>query len=91
MLVILRRAAGLGKLEKLYQRALNNPGSVSFDELSRLLQFWGFTVRQPRGGSSHYVYKRGAIALSIPRDGKGVKPIYVKRAMAVLESIDLEG
>jgi hypothetical protein len=79
----------LGTLEKLYERAKNNPGSVSFEELNTLLERWGFTRRQPSGGSSHYTYTRGDVMLTVPRDGKAVKPVYVRRAMRALERLDL--
>ncbi len=79
----------MGTLEKLYERAKNNPGSVSFAELDTLLQRWGFARRQPRGGSSHYFYTRGSVTLSIPREGKAVKPVYVRQAMRALEQLDL--
>lgn len=80
----------LGTLEKLYERARRNPGSVSFAELDTLLQRWGFVRRQPGSGSSHYLYTRRAVSLSVPRAGKAVKPVYVRRAMKALEQIDLE-
>lgn len=79
----------MGTLEKLYERAKNNPGSVSFAELDKLLKRWGFACRQPRGGSSHYIYTRAGVRLSIPRDGKAVKPFYVQQATDALEQIDL--
>ncbi|MHB8575416.1 MAG: type II toxin-antitoxin system HicA family toxin [Dehalococcoidia bacterium] len=76
------------QLEKLYQRALTSPGSVRFRDLERLLLRHGFTCRQPGGGSSHYVFERGHIMLTIPRQGNnGVKPVYVRRAMGALADL----
>lgn len=66
----------MGALDKLYERALRNPGSVRFDELHTLLTHWGFRCRQPGGGSSHYFYSRGRALLSVVREGKAVKPVY---------------
>jgi hypothetical protein len=80
----------LGKLQKLYERAKANPGSVRFDELDRLLRRWGFARRQPRGGSSHYFYSRGDVQLSVPRSGGSVKAVYVRRVIRALDGIGLE-
>jgi hypothetical protein len=80
----------VGTLAKLYERAKRNPGSVSFDELNTLLARWGFARRQPHGGSSHYFYTRGTVTLSVPRGGKAVKPVYVRRVMKALEQLGLE-
>ena len=55
------------KLEKLYDRALRNPGSVRFGELARLLAAWGFEQRQSGKGTSHYFFVRGDINLSVPK------------------------
>jgi len=73
------------QLEKLYRRALNNPGSVRFSEVERLLLRSGFSVRQRSRGSSHYVFTRGDVDLTIPKHGTdSVKAVNVRRAMAVL-------
>jgi hypothetical protein len=82
--------ARLGKLEKLYERAKRNPGSVRWAELDSLLQAWGFACRQPGGGSSHYTYTRGTVRLTVPRRGSGVSPEYVRAAIKALGTIELE-
>ena len=48
----------MSKLEKLLEKIKNNPKSVRFDELDRILTAAGFVRRQPKSGSSHYVYQR---------------------------------
>lgn len=80
----------MGKLEKLYERAKRNPGSVRFDELDKLLRRWNFTRRQPRGGSSHYTYTRETVRLTVPRHGSTVSPEYVRAAIAALEQLGLD-
>jgi hypothetical protein len=79
----------VGKLERLYARAKNSPGSVRWSELDALLQSWGFARRQPGGGSSHYTYTRGTVRLTVPRHGTSVKPEYVRVAIKALEFIEL--
>ncbi len=81
----------MGQLEKLYQRALARPNSVRWSELDKLLQRFGFSRRQPGGGSSHYVYTRGEMQLVVPKAGSdSVKAVYVRRAMEALERLQLE-
>ena len=41
---------------KLLKRLGNNPKDVKFNEVQKLLKDVGFNERQPKGGSSHYIY-----------------------------------
>ena len=75
----------MSKLEKLLQRIKNNPKAVRFEEIEKLLLRRGFSESQSGGGSSHYIFKRDAKAVTIPRHGKFVKEIYIINAIAVLE------
>ena len=77
-------------LRKLYDAAVNNPKAVRFEELDKLLRRAGFEVRQPRSGSSHYFYRKGAKIISIPRHAPYLKAPYVKEALALLEG-ELDG
>ena len=42
----------MSQLEKLLLRIKNNPKTVRFDELDKILKRLDFEVRQPKGGSS---------------------------------------
>ncbi len=76
------------KLEKLYAKARRSPGSVRFSDLDRLLRWYGFTVSQPRGGSSHFAYTRGLYRLVVPKRGSNsVLAVYVRQAMDVLTGL----
>ncbi len=44
------------KKEKLLERISNNPKDVQFGEVQKLLKDAGFNERQPKDGSSHYIY-----------------------------------
>ena len=56
----------MSQLEKLLLRIKNNPKTVRFDELDKILKRLDFEVRQPKGGSSHYIYTKGNFILCIP-------------------------
>ncbi len=83
-----KRQAGLIHLSRtaLTLRA----AEVRFEDLDALLRSYGFERRQPRGGSSHYVYRRGRWHLSVPTHRPHLKQYVVLDALAALEEIDAE-
>ena len=72
------------RLVKLAGKILQNPKDIDFYELRKLLEGFGFECRQPRGGSSHYVFRRaGMMPISVPKN-KPVSRIYVKQVIDLL-------
>lgn len=78
------------KREKRIKKLFQNPKTVPFKELDKVLKDAGFTLRQPGSGSSHYVYTRGNIQMSVPFRRSFVKEIYVKRVLELLGGYDEE-
>ncbi|MBR0260672.1 MAG: toxin HicA [Selenomonadaceae bacterium] len=75
----------MSKLEKLLQRIKNNPKTVRFEELDKILRREGYDTSQPRGGSSHYTYRKpGVRSLTIPRQTPYVGEIYVRVVLTAL-------
>lgn len=75
----------MSRLEKLYRRVKNNPKAVRFEELDRILRASGFVRRQPRGGSSHYVYKKGRKMVTVPYRKPHIKEAYVRMVIEAIE------
>lgn len=75
----------LSKLEKLLKKVKNNPKTVRFEELDKLLIRAGFKKRQSKKGSSHFYYTKDDKALSVPYNKPYILETYV------LEAIDLIG
>lgn len=75
----------MSKLEKLLLRIKNNPKTVRFEELDRILESEGFTKRQPGSGSSHYIYSKTNIRLTIPYKKPYILEAYVKLAIEAIE------
>jgi hypothetical protein len=75
----------MSQWEKLLARIHNNPKTVTVDELDNSLQRAGYMRRQPRSGSSHYVYIKGPRILTVPKHSPYVKESYVKAALRVLD------
>lgn len=67
---------------KLFDKIKNNPTGVTFAEIETLLLREGFELDRIAG--SHHVFIRGDITFVIPRHGKQVKSIYVKRVIELL-------
>ena len=74
----------MAKREKRVKKLFQNPKTVPFKELDRVLKDSGFEVRQPGSGSSHYVYTKGGIQISVPFRRPFVKEVYVKRVLELL-------
>lgn len=72
------------KREKRVRKLFQNPRTVPFKELDRVLKGFGFEVRQPGSGSSHFVYTKGEIQISVPFKRPFVKEVYVKRALELI-------
>ena len=75
----------MSQLEKLLERIRNNPKTVTFEELDKILRRNGYERHQPGGGSSHYIYrKKGKPPLTIPKKSPYVKEEYVKLVIEAL-------
>jgi hypothetical protein len=75
----------LSQWEKLLERIRNNPKTVTFEELDKILVRSGYEKRQPGGGSSHYTFrKKGKLPLTIPKKSPYVKEEYVKLVIEAL-------
>lgn len=79
------------KRDKRVKKLFANPKTVSFKELDRVLRDFDFKIRQPGSGSSHYVYTKGEIQISVPFRRPFVKEVYVKRVIELIgEAYDKE-
>jgi hypothetical protein len=77
----------MSKLEKLLDRIRNNPKSVRFEELDSLLTQCEFERRQPRRGSSHYVYRRGSHVIVVAKSKPYVHSKAVKQVLDILDEL----
>lgn len=79
------------KRQKRVRKLFQNSRTVSFKELDQVLKSFGFDVRQPGGGSSHYVYTKGEVQISVPFRRPFVKEVYVKRVLELIGGEDEKG
>ena len=77
----------MSKLKKLLVKIKNNPRQVRFEELDKILLHYGFSKRQPGGGSSHYTYRLGKFRLTVPFKQPHIGAAYVELALEVLKGV----
>ena len=59
---------------------------LRFDELKKVLEEYGYTMHQPRRGSSHYTFRKsGCMPITIPKH-EPIKKVYVEMVKEVVES-----
>ena len=59
---------------------------LRFDELRKVLESYGYEMRQPSGGCSHCTFrKRGCAPITIPMH-EPIKKVYVMMVKEVVES-----
>lgn len=76
----------MSRWEKLLQRILSLSKDLRFDELRKVLESYGYRMDAPRGGSSHYTFrKKGCQPITIPKH-EPIKKVYVEMVRDVVES-----
>lgn len=72
------------RILKLVGEVLKNQKNVSFDDLSRILEEFGYEKRQSGSGGSHYTFRKTRCnPISVPKK-KPVNKQYVKEVIALL-------
>jgi len=74
--------------DKLIERITSLSRDLRFDELRKVLEDYGYTMNAPKGGSSHYTFRKpGCMPITIPKH-EPIKKIYVEMVKSVVESED---
>lgn len=75
----------MSKWDKLLVRICNLSGDIRFDEISKILESYGYKRSSPRGGSSHYIFRKaGSSPIVIPKH-EPIKRVYVEMVKQVIE------
>lgn len=76
----------MSKWDKLLARIYNLSKSLRFDELRKVLESYGYEMNSPRGGSSHYTFRKaGCMPITISKH-EPIKRIYVEMVRKIVES-----
>lgn len=79
----------MSQWDKLIQRILDLSKDLRFDELKKVLLDYGYEMKGPRKGSSHYTFrKKGCPVITIPKHDP-IKRVYVEMVRdVVLNEVD---
>ena len=76
----------MAQWEKLLSRIKSLNKDMRFAELQKVLQSYGYAVSQPKGGSSHYIFrKEGCNPITIPNH-EPIKVVYVRMVKEIVEA-----
>jgi predicted RNA binding protein YcfA (HicA-like mRNA interferase family) len=77
------------KREKRRQKIEQNPKNVRFNDLQRLLEDYGFTLKRSKGSHHSFVVTIGnkKKLLVVPKKNP-LNPVYVKEALAIIKQIE---
>lgn len=75
----------MSQWDKLLDRVRKLSPDLRFEELKKILESYGYEMYAPRGGSSHYTFRKaGYQPITIPRH-KPIKKVYVEMVREVVE------
>ena len=74
----------MSKCEKLLLKLRNISDDLTFEELRKILLSYGYEESQPRGGSSHYTFRKKMRKITIPRH-KPIGRIYIEMVRKLVE------
>lgn len=73
------------KTTKLYERIKNNPHDIRFEDIRKLLEYFGFELRRQSSGTSHFVFfKDGCGPITVPYR-RPLKAYIVKEIIRLLD------
>ncbi len=76
----------MSKWDKLLHRILFLSNDLRFEELQKVLEHYGYTMKRPGSGSSHYTFRKpGKSPITIPVHFP-IKKTYVEMVRQVVES-----
>lgn len=76
----------MSQWDKLLKRILTLSKDLRFDELRKVLEDYGYEMNTPRGGSSHYTFRKpGCQPITIPKH-EPIKKVYVEMVRQIVES-----
>ena len=77
--------------DKLIDRIRELSNDLRFEELRKVLEAYGYSMKQPRSGSSHYTFRKaGCAPITIPKH-EPIKRAYVELVRQVVEAEEKNG
>lgn len=78
----------MSQWDKLLQRILTLDSDIRFEELRKILENYGYEMKTPKSGSSHYTFRKtGCNPITIPKH-KPIKKVYIEMVKEIVERED---
>lgn len=75
----------MSQFDKLIKKIFNLSNDLRFEELQKVLETYGYIMTNPKGGSSHYTFRKAnCMPITIPKH-KPIKKVYVKKVKEIIE------
>lgn len=80
----------MSQWDKLLDRVRRLSPDLRFEELKKILESYGYVMSDPKGGSSHYTFRKaGYPPITIPKH-KPIKKVYIEMVREVVEREEAE-
>lgn len=77
------------EVDKLINRVMALSNDMRFDEIRKILESYGYTMTSPKGGSSHFIFRKdGCYPITVPKH-EPIKKVYIKMIRDVIEREEL--
>ncbi|MBQ1877116.1 MAG: type II toxin-antitoxin system HicA family toxin [Selenomonas sp.] len=74
----------MSRFEKLLSRILLLEQGIRYEEIKKILTYYGYEAKETRGGSSHVTFRKpGEMPITLPRHGT-IKKGYVEMVRDVV-------
>lgn len=75
----------MSKWDKLLNKILSLSKDMRFQELKKVLEYYGYQMASPSSGSSHFTFRKpGKNPITIPKH-EPIKKIYVEMVRKIIE------
>jgi len=75
----------MSQWDKLLDRVRRLSLDLRFEELKKILESYGYVMNAPKGGSSHYTFRKtGYSPITLPKH-KPIKKVYIEMVRDVVE------
>jgi len=70
----------------IFKNMIDTICDLRFSELQRVLEYYGYEMKSPKGGSSHYTFRKsGCMPITLPKH-EPIKKVYVQMVREIVES-----
>ena len=75
----------MSKFDKLISEIISESADLRFDELRKVMEYYGYSMSGPRSGSSHYTFRKaGRTPITIPTHTP-IKKVYIRMVKEIVE------